>query len=70
MSVKLADKYHGTGSLKFTSKDEWSNKEFVELDCDIGEVFDEETQKYVITNCFAIHYGKNGAHIVPMRRNE
>ena len=67
---KLVDKYHGTGELKFTTKHEWTKKEFINVDEDIGKVYDETSGKYLSTNRFAIHYGKNGTHIVPMRRRE
>lgn len=61
------DKYHGTGEIRLTSKNEWSKKEFIEVEEDIGAVYDETSASYINTNRFAIHYGKNGTHIVPMR---
>ena len=67
---KLVDKYHGKGSLKFTSNGKWTNKEFVTADKDIGIVFDPETGKAKPTNRFAIHYGKKGTHVVPVERND
>lgn len=68
VATELINKYHGTGEFRFSKDNKWTNKEFVEVDCDIGEVYDEETDAFVPTNRFAIHYGKHGTHIVPVRR--
>ncbi|MBQ3006761.1 MAG: hypothetical protein IJD78_04280 [Clostridia bacterium] len=67
---KLVDKYHGKGKLKFTSNGKWTNKEFVAADSDIGIVFDPETGEAKTTNRFAIHYGKKGTHVVPIKRED
>ncbi len=67
---KLVDKYHGKGKLKFTSRGKWTNKELVTADTDIGIVFDPETGEAKPTNRFAIHYGKKGTHVVPMKRED
>lgn len=68
---KMVDKYHGTGELRFNTKtNEWTKKEFITVDEDIGKVYDETSGEYLLTNRFAIHYGKKGTHIVPMRRRE
>lgn len=63
---QLVNKYSGTGIVKLSDKGEWVNKEFVTADNDIGETWNEE--KYFSTNRFAIHYGKKGTHVVPVRR--
>lgn len=62
------NQYAGTGFFKFNSKNEWTKKEFIETDINIGMFFDVRSEAYVPTNRFAIHYGKNGTHIVPARR--
>lgn len=67
---ELVNKYSGTGTLKFSKKNEWVNKEFVTADIDIGMVFDEKTGSFQSTNRFAIHYGKKGTHIVPREREK
>ena len=68
---KMVDKYHGTGELRFNTKtNEWTKKEFITVDEDIGKVYDETSGEYLLTNRFAIHYGNKGTHIVPMRRRE
>lgn len=67
---KLIDKYHGTGQLKFTKDGKWTNKEFITVEEDIGIIFDVETGNPIKTNRFAIHYGKNGTHIVPRERSK
>lgn len=66
----LVNQYSGKGELKFTSKYKWTNKEFIDADKDIGVTFDLETGEEQITNRFAIHYGKNGTHVVPIKRKE
>lgn len=67
---KLVNKYHGKGKLKFTANGKWTNKEIVTTDSDIGIVFDPETGESKTTNRFAIHYGKKGTHIVPIKRED
>ena len=67
---KLVNKYHGKGKLKFTANGKWTNKEIVTTDSDIGIVFDPETGESKTTNRFAIHYGKKGTHIVPVKRED
>lgn len=64
---EMVNEYHGTGKIKLTSKGEWAKKEFISVNEDVGTVFDAESQEYVKTKRFAIHYGKNGTHIVPVK---
>lgn len=65
---EFVNQYSGTGFFKFDSKNNWTKKEFIEADADIGMFFDKRSESYVSTNRFSIHYGKNGTHIVPARR--
>lgn len=64
----LVDRWHGTGEIRFTSRGEWVQKEFVTVAENIGVCIDHATGQGVPTNRFAIHYGKKGTHIVPARR--
>lgn len=64
----LVNKYCGTGNLVFSTKNEWTHKEFVETNSDIGIVIDQYNGAEETTNRFSIHYGKNGTHIVPRKR--
>lgn len=64
---EMVNEYHGTGKIKLTSKGEWAKKEFISVNEDVGAVFDAESQEYVKTKRCAIHYGKNGTHIVPVK---
>ena len=61
----LLKKYSGHGTLKM-SKNGWSNKELIRANHYIG--VDGRTGKR--TKFAKIHYGKRGAHIVPVLRNE
>ena len=65
---ELVYKYSGKGKIRLTEKNEWTNKEFVEADTDIGVVVDKQTGAEETTNRFSIHYGKKGTHIVPRKR--
>ena len=64
----LIQQYHGTGDPKLTKAGRWSNKEFVDLDKDIGIDINPVTGVETVTNRFSIHYSKRGAHIVPASR--
>jgi len=44
-----------------------SNKERVDFGKIIGKYYDTENNKFIETTIGIIHYGKNGAHIVPAR---
>lgn len=67
---ELVNKYHGMGEIKFNSKGEWTKKEFVSVEENIGYVVEQFTGNETETNRFAIHYGKNGTHIVPAKRKD
>jgi hypothetical protein len=64
----LIRQYYGTGDPRLTKNRQWTNKEFVDLDRDIGVDINTVTGIETITNRFSIHYSKHGAHIVPARR--
>lgn len=64
----LVDKYHGIGELRFSNSGNWTNKEFISINEDIGVTFDLDTSIEKSTNRFAIHYGKKGTHVVPVER--
>ncbi|PAE51380.1 transposase, partial [Bacillus licheniformis] len=57
---ELLDKYAGTGDML-----KKGNKERVDFGQVIGKYYNTETRKYEETTRGMIHYGKNGAHIVP-----
>ena len=65
---ELVNQYHGTGEIKLSKDLKWTNKEIIELENDIGVTFDIETGEPENTNRFAIHYGKKGTHVVPIKR--
>ncbi len=67
---ELVDRYHGTGEIKLTSAGEWSKKELLTAEEDIGVSINPALNTMMRTNRFAIHYGKKGTHIVPMERRE
>ena len=65
----LVDTYHGTGEIKRNARSgEWSNREVITADRDIGVSVDPDSGSEQTTNRFTIHYGKRGTHIVPTRR--
>lgn len=66
---ELVNKYHGTGDIRLTRENKWANKEFVEVEEDIGICYDIKTGEPIQTNRFAIHYGKKGTHVVPVKRS-
>lgn len=63
----LIEKYHGTGEIRFSRAGNWTNKEFIFMDRDIGVHIDGSAGIESSTNGFSIHYSKRGAHIVPAR---
>ena len=65
---ELISTYHGTGEIRLDRRGNWIGKEFIALDRDIGTHIDDVTKIETVTNSFAIHYSKRGAHIVPSRR--
>lgn len=58
---ELLDKYAGTG------KELGKNKERIDFGQAIGNYYNIDTGKYEETTKGMIHYGKDGAHIVPAR---
>lgn len=67
----LVYRYAGTGDpMVARGTGEWKHKEIVTTKQDIGVEVDMETGEETPTNRFAIHYGKNGTHIVPIRREK
>jgi len=67
---ELFNRYHGSGEYRFTSELVWTKKEFVVADEEIGVTFDLDTGEGSVTNRFAIHFGKKGWHIVPVKRKK
>ncbi|WP_248510132.1 T7SS effector LXG polymorphic toxin [Sporosarcina sp. NCCP-2222] len=59
---ELLDKFAGKGQLLPNGK-----KERVDFGKPIGKYYDRDTGKYLETTKGLIHYGKDGAHIVPSR---
>lgn len=67
---ELFTRYHGSGEYRFTAEFVWTKKEFVIADEEIGVTFDLDTGEGSVTNRFAIHFGKKGWHIVPVKRKK
>ena len=65
---ELVDRYHGTGKPEPTRAGNWSNRETVTADRDIGVRVYPNTRDGTITNRFVIHYSRTGTHIVPTNR--
>lgn len=65
---ELVEQYHGKGEVRVDTKGQWTNKEFIIVDRDIGYVYNPETNEFEPTNRFSIHYGKKGTHVVPRKR--
>lgn len=66
----LVERYSGTGIPKFDKKGRWVKKEFVTAPDPIGVYVNQDTGEEIQTRRFAIHYGKNGVHIVPAKEIE
>lgn len=65
----LVNTYHGTGDIKRSARSgEWSSREVITADRNIGVTIDPDTGSEQTTNRFTIHYGKRGTHVVPTRR--
>lgn len=62
---RLVNQYHGTGRATISRSGKWTNKEIICSDKVIGVAVDPSTGKETETHRFAIHYSKNGTHIVP-----
>lgn len=65
---ELVNRYHGTGDIKLTRAGNWSGRESITVDYDIGTCINPNNGEQVTTNRFTIHYGKKGTHIVPAER--
>ncbi|PEB38663.1 transposase [Bacillus pseudomycoides] len=59
---ELLDKFAGKGQLLPDGK-----KEGVDFGKPIGKYYDRDTGQYLETTRGMIHYGKDGAHIVPAK---
>lgn len=66
----LVEQYSGTGTPKFDKKGRWTQKEFITAPDYIGVYVNQDTGEEIPTRRFAIHYGKNGTHIVPAKEIE
>ena len=66
----IVNTYHGTGEIILTRSGEWSNKEVITAAEDLGVEVNPTTGSETATNRATIHYGKNGTHIVPARREK
>lgn len=65
---KLAKDNLGRGKLKMDIKENWTNKEFVRIDINVGYDVDNITKIQTETNRFSIHYdSKNKIHLVPRK---
>lgn len=62
----LINKYAGTGNLEFSDNGKWNKREVITTNNIIGIVKNKTEE--IPTNCFKIHYSKNGVHIVPYRK--
>jgi len=67
---ELIYKYAGTGTLEFDRKGNWTHKEIIEADQDIGVHVSLTDGAETPSNRFKIHYSKSGTHIVPTQRRE
>ena len=64
IAQELLDKFAGKGTTVI------KNKERVDFGKPIGKYYDTVTGQYIETNRGMIHYGKDGAHIVPAKLSE
>lgn len=62
---RLIEKYAGTGTPATSKTGAVVSKEYITAEIIVGRVW--VNGAWVNTHRFAIHYGKNGAHIVPVR---
>lgn len=67
---EIVNTYHGTGEIILTRSGEWSNKEVITAAEDLGVEVNPTTGSETATNRATIHYGKNGTHVVPARREK
>lgn len=65
---KLAKENLGRGEFKMDVKGNWTNKEFITVNKNIGYDVDKITKIHTETNRFSIHYdSKNKIHLVPRK---
>lgn len=67
---EIVNTYHGTGEIILTRSGEWNNKEVITAAEDLGVEVNPATGSETATNRATIHYGKNGTHVVPARREK
>lgn len=67
---RLIQTYSGTGKPRVYKNGGVSNIEYAQAEHAIGKVFDDTSGKWIETRRFAIHHGKGGSHIVPVKENE
>lgn len=65
---RIVEQYHGTGEPRYTRNGDWNGREVIETDFDLGVCVNVDTGAEERTNRATIHYGKNGAHVVPAKR--
>lgn len=66
----LIQTYSGTGKPRVYKNGGVSNIEYAQAEHAIGKVFDDTSGKWIETRRFAIHHGKSGSHIVPVKEND
>lgn len=62
---QLVIQYAGTGTLERDRKGNFSNKELIVAEKEIGVNINQKTNEETPTNQFYIHYSQSGIHIVP-----
>ena len=67
---KLIDKFSGTGELKFDRHGNWTRKEIITADKNIGMYVDPYTGEETPSNKAVIIYSKTGAHIYPVKKGK
>ena len=67
---RLIQTYSGTGKPRVYKNGDVSNIEYAQAEHTVGKVFDDTSGKWIETRRFAIHHGKSGSHIVPVKENE
>ena len=67
---RLIQTYSGMGRPRVYRNGGVSNIEYAQAEHAIGKVFDDTSGKWIETRRFAIHHGKSGSHIVPVKENE
>lgn len=67
---RLIQTYSGMGKPRVYKNGDVSNIEYAQAEHAVGKVFDDTSGKWIETRRFAIHHGKSGSHIVPVKENE